>query len=78
MSFRSYNVSTDAEEVIATAWIGADGAVTCDDASLLAEWQEQGVVGRFGSGRLYPKDGVAFLEELPYMYRSVYMMAVWE
>lgn len=39
------------------------------------EWDEQGIVGRAEAGRLFPRDGQRFLDELPYAYRSAYLWA---
>lgn len=75
--FNSYNSEGEATPV-AHAWVGEDGTVRCDDAALLDEWTNSGIVGRFKNGRLFPKDGVAFMEELPYMYKSIYLHAEWE
>ena len=46
-----------------------DGVVTCDRDELMDEWCREGVKGRASSPRLYPSDGQAFLDELPYAYR---------
>ena len=60
----------------AIAHLASDGTtVTCDKASLLQKWVDKGIVGRASRGRLFPHQGQAFLDELPYMYRSAYMMA---
>lgn len=60
----------------AIAHLASDGTtVTCDNASLLQKWTEKGIVGRASRGRLFPHQGQAFLDELPYMYKSAYMMA---
>lgn len=62
-------------EVWARAWLTADGSVACDRPDLLAEWQREGVLGRASAGLLHPQAGQAFLDELPYMYKSAYCFA---
>lgn len=52
-----------------------DGQAFTTNADLMADWTESGIVGRMEAGRVYPKDGQRFLEELPYMYRSAYFWA---
>lgn len=71
--------STDgAREIIARVWLDADGQVRCSDPALLARWVNTGIVGRADRGELFPKDGARFLEELPFMYKNIYMHAGWE
>lgn len=61
---------------IATVWLDDRGVVCSDRAALLSEWATSGILGRASQGRLYPKDGRAFLEELPYAFRSPAFLAV--
>lgn len=61
---------------IATVWLDDRGVICADQAALLAEWTRSGILGRASQGRLFPKDGRAFLEELPYAFRSPAFMAV--
>ncbi len=51
------------------------GTVSCDDKDLLDQWNTEGIFGRQQSGRLYPKDGQKFLDELPFVYKSAYFWA---
>lgn len=47
--------------------LGADGHAVCDDPTEQKEVEHDGICGRHG--RLYyPKDGEAFLRNLPYEY----------
>lgn len=39
------------------------------------EWESEGIVGRGQTGRVFPRDGQRFLDELPYAYRSAYLWA---
>lgn len=61
---------------IATVWLDERGVVCSDRAALLTEWAATGILGRDSQGRLFPKDGRAFLEELLYAFRSPSFMAV--
>ena len=63
-------------ETMAEVWIDDNGNVSCDSSELLADWEQEGVVGRSSKGRLFPKDGQAFLDELPFAFRSAYFLAV--
>ncbi len=51
------------------------GSVACDDSKLLSEWVADGIKGRPGQPRVFPKDGQPFLDELPYVYRYTYLWA---
>jgi hypothetical protein len=42
---------------------------------MFRSWESEGIVGRGSQGRLYPKDGQKFLDELPFMYKSAYLWA---
>ncbi|MDG6906734.1 MAG: hypothetical protein JRN20_13215 [Nitrososphaerota archaeon] len=60
----------------ALAWLEPDtGKVDCTNQVLLRKWQEEGIFGRQISGRLYPKDGQKFLDELPFVYNGSYFWA---
>lgn len=52
-----------------------DGLVSCDDANILEDWNSTGILGRSEKGIIYPRDGQAFLDELPFAYRSPYLWA---
>lgn len=52
-----------------------DGLVTCDSPEHLDDWKWKGILGRSDKGVLYPQDGQAFLDELPFVYRSPYLWA---
>jgi hypothetical protein len=62
------------QKIAALAWLDGD-AVRCSDAKLLEQWTAEGIAGRAAQGRLFPRDGRAFLEELPFMYKSPYLCA---
>ncbi len=51
------------------------GTVSCDDKDLLEQWNTEGIFGRQQNGRVYPKDGQKFLDELPFVYKSAYFWA---
>ena len=53
-----------------------DGTARTDLAGALARWERDGVVGRSDRGRLYPRDGQAFIDELPFVYQGPYLHAV--
>lgn len=58
-------------------WLDTDaGQVRTDVPALIALWRRQGIVGRSDRGRLFPHHGQDFLDELPFVYRSPYLMAV--
>lgn len=58
------------------AWVRlVSGVVISDNADLLEKWTQEGIVGRASQGRLYPRDGQKFLDELPYHYKSPYCWA---
>lgn len=65
----------ESPETVAEVWLGDDGRVASSAPDLLAGWEKDGIVGRASHGRLYPKDGQKFLDELPYMYKSAYLWA---
>jgi hypothetical protein len=60
----------------AAIWLEPSGVVACDRTELLARWSKEGIVGRADRGRLRPEDGQAFLDELPFVYQTPYLMAV--
>jgi hypothetical protein len=62
------------QQTVAIAWLDGD-TVCCDDEKLLGSWTHDGIVGRSSQGRLFPHDGQAFLDELPFMYKSPYFLA---
>ncbi len=66
----------DGPRVAARAALADDGAVIIDDDRLRQEWEAKGIVGRSEMGRVYPRDGQAFLDELPFMYRGAHLRAV--
>jgi hypothetical protein len=57
------------------AWLDENNMVKCTAAWLLDTWCEEGILGRHTEGRLFPKDGQRFLNELPYAYRGGYHRA---
>jgi hypothetical protein len=48
--------------------IDVNGVVRCDEPDLMEQWRRHGIVGRSSMGRLYPKDGQTFVDELPFAY----------
>ena len=52
-----------------------EGKASTEHRQLMADWEKTGILGRPEYGRVFPNDGERFLEELPYMYRSVYFWA---
>ncbi len=71
---KRYNAKGEAT-VLARVWIDEHGQARCDDAKLLERWTKDGIVGRASRGVLYPKDGSAFVEELPFIYRAPQFVA---
>jgi len=64
-----------AAETYAEVWLDAKGVVRASVPELQKVWESQGIVGVGSHGRLYPKDGQKFLDELPVMYKSAYLWA---
>ena len=52
------------------------GTTQKDDTRWQAFWTREGIVGRSQTGRVFPSDGQAFLDELPFVYKTIYLMAV--
>ena len=65
--------------VVDNDWVArvsiVDGLVSCDSPEHLDDWNRNGILGRSDRGVLYPRDGQAFLDELPFAYRSPYLWA---
>lgn len=61
---------------VARVWLDAADRLACDRAELLDRWTREGIVGRSQHGRLFPRDGQRFLDELPFVYRTPYLAAV--
>lgn len=66
----------DTERLVTRVCLASDGAAEVEDPAYLRRWQAEGIVGRAESGRLYPADGQAFLDELPFVYRGAHLRAV--
>lgn len=60
----------------ARVWLDAADHLSCDRPELLDRWAREGIVGRSQQARLFPRDGQAFLDELPFVYRTPYLSAV--
>lgn len=69
-------LDSNASRVVAHVSIDETGNVTIDDHTLCERWTTDGIVGRAEMGRVYPADGQAFLDELPFVYRGAYLRAV--
>jgi len=65
-----------ARKVEAEVSLDAADRLICSRPELLERWAREGIVGRAQLGRLFPTDGQAFLDELPFVYKSIYLMAV--
>lgn len=63
------------DTTLARVWLNEQGQIVCDEKRFLDEWEHEGIVGRSSSGRLFPKDGQRFLDELPFAYKSAYCRA---
>ncbi len=72
---RRLDESAEARDVTTVRLDTVSRSATCDHAALMDSWKEQGIVGRASQGRVYPRDGQGFLDELPYAYRSAYLWA---
>jgi hypothetical protein len=59
-----------ADNTLATVWLDDDGCAMVDDEGLFERWNREGIIGRSSSGRLFPRDGLRFLVELPFAFRS--------
>jgi len=67
---------SDGEQTtIARVWVDDSGVVQIDNEQFADLWRKKGIVGRADHGRLYPKDGQAFVDELPYMYKGSHLRA---
>ena len=73
---RSLDQQTSESKISVVVYLDKSGNVNSSDKDLLKKWSEEGIVGRAEKGRLHPKDGQQFLDELPFMYKSAYYMAV--
>jgi hypothetical protein len=62
-------------DTVAEVWLDRTGHIKTGAGDLLKGWERDGIVGRAKNGRLYPRDGQRFLDELPYMYKSPYLWA---
>lgn len=64
----------DKGERLALVWLDG-GTVRCDNQQLFDEWTARGIMGRQSRGFIFPRDGQAFLDELPFAYRGAYTWA---
>jgi len=67
--------ANDDPETVGEVWLDPSGKIATGLKDMLKSWETEGIVGRGANGRLYPKDGQKFLDELPYMYKSAYLWA---
>lgn len=67
--------SLGARRIRGRVWLDGGEAVT-DLPALQALWSQDGLIGRGDRGRLFPSDGQAFLDELPFAYRSACLQLV--
>jgi hypothetical protein len=67
--------SDDRPQTYGEVWLDALGKVQSTLPEMFRNWEAEGIVGRGSHGRLYPKDGQKFLDELPFMYKSAYLWA---
>jgi hypothetical protein len=65
----------DTPVLFGEVWLDKAGKVHASLPDMLKLWEAEGIVGRGDHGRLYPKDGQKFLDELPFMYKSAYLWA---
>ena len=64
------------QRVIATCRLTENDTVICaGDAAFVENLAREGVRDKTGETRLFPKDGLAFLEALPFAFKSGYLMA---
>ena len=61
--------------LLGTARLNTAGTVECDNVRMQHTWEDHGIVGRASRGRLFPKDGQSFLDELPFVYKGGYVRA---
>lgn len=71
-----FDVDDGPSGVVARVTLDDAGQAQVDDGRLRARWTSEGVVGRHEMGRVFPGDGQAFLDELPFVYRGAYLRAV--
>lgn len=72
---RLRELNGDGEAVEVAEVILQNGEAVTSHPVLMESWQKEGILGRPEFGVVFPQDGARFLEELPYMYRSVYFWA---
>ena len=80
MSFvEIYKLKNDAsQEIIVTCKLTTDGMVICEGDKEFAEnLMREGILDYSSSPskKLFPKDGIKFLEQLKYNFKSAYLMA---
>jgi len=81
MSFiEIYKLQNDAsQKVIATCKLADDGSVVCEgDQQFVESLAREGVrdySSPNNSAKFFPKDGIRFLEQLKYHFKSGYLMA---
>lgn len=60
---------------VALCTVRLQGEVAVPSTNRFPEWETEGIVGRGQLGRVFPRDGQRFLDELPFAYRSAYLWA---
>ena len=74
-SVKLFQLDGEGEPELVTVIEVRDGQAVCDNPAFMEKWTAKGILGRPENGRVFPADGLAFLAELPYMYRSAYFWA---
>ena len=75
-----YKLQNDGEQkVIATCRLNGEGAVICEGDRVFVENLEKEGILDYGNletrNKLFPKDGIRFLENLKHAFRSGYLVA---
>jgi len=75
-----YKLKNDGnQEIIGICRLGADGIVVCEGDTIFCDnLRRDGIIDYSSDGfrmRLFPKDGIKFLENLKFAFRSGYLVA---
>ena len=71
-----YKLQNDGSQTVLATCKLADDVVVFEGDTKFAEYVvKEGIRNYNGSGKLFPKDGLAFLEQLKYNFKSGYLNA---
>lgn len=71
-----YNLGKDGSQIITARCSFVDDRVVCEgDTDLVNSLEKDGIICRSERTRIFPKDGLVFLEQLANNYKSAYLSA---